>query len=239
MGIIHLKIMSILFIPPSQQIVRSSPLFANLSDAQIKEVSQSLTKRVFPKKKHVFHQDDPDKLIYFIESGFVKIQTEYNEKTMILRVLGRNEMFGLLPIFDVLFQKTTVTAIEDTTVYAIEHTQFLHWFHTWRDLSLNVLQVTADILRQANQSVIDSIVLNSSQQIAKVLLSLADSCGRLVGETIHISSLTQIELSQIVGLNRVSTNKILCHFNESGWIDHRRQLIVIRNRDALQNLIGE
>jgi len=98
------------------------------------------------------------------------------------------------------------------------------------ELAFKVIEILCARLRQTSEQVEDLMFLDLPTRLAKAVSRLVDEAG---GTWPRKISITQRELSQLIGMSRESTNKQLRSWAQAGWIRLERGCIVVLRPDAL------
>jgi len=116
----------------------------------------------------------------------------------------------------------------------IDRRDFLPLLKSRPELALKLIEVLCARLRQTSEQVEDTIFLDLPERLAKVLLRLTDH----EAEARRVT-LTQRELSHIIGMSRESTNKQLRAWESRNWVRLERGGIAILQPDALARVVAQ
>ena len=79
----------------------SIPIFIDLDEQELKDVSESCTPRNYPKNSMIILEEEFGDIVFIIVTGTVKITRVNDEgKEVILSLLGPGEIFGEMAILD-------------------------------------------------------------------------------------------------------------------------------------------
>lgn len=222
-----------------QEVLRTVPFFSDLTDSELSELGKSLVRRRFSAGQVIFHLGDPGGLLYIIETGRIKIffpNTEGNE--VVLAILGQDEFFGELALFDDSPRSATAETVENTTVYTLNRNECLRYLTSNPDLSIKMLSTLARRIRLMNEQISDVFFLDLPGRLARKLLTLAEDHGEEVENGVRIPmQLTQTDLAEMTGATRVSVNKALRRFRNAEWVSVKQKRFTIHNAEALEDLI--
>jgi CRP-like cAMP-binding protein len=102
---------------------------------------------------------------------------------------------------------------------------------------MQIIETLCTRLRRTSEQVQDVTFLNLPTRLAKALLRLvADAEGPASTRKVTI---TQREISQIIGRSRESTNKQLRIWVKQGWIRLERGAVTVLRRDKLAEVAAE
>jgi CRP-like cAMP-binding protein len=79
----------------------SIPIFIDLDEQELEDVSESCTPRNYPKNSMIILEEEFGDIVFIIVTGTVKITRVNDEgKEVILSLLGPGEIFGEMAILD-------------------------------------------------------------------------------------------------------------------------------------------
>ncbi len=196
------------------------PLFADLDDESLRELSAVARKRVFRQGEVIFHRDDPGQVLYIVKEGKVKIAlTSPDGQEVSLTVFGAGECFGELSILDGEPRSADAIALERVELYALQRQDFVNVVMNHPKIAVQVMKVISQRLRQADQQIEDLLFLDVYGRVAKKLLELSETHGVPTAQGVRIElRLTQQELASMVGASRESVNKVMGYFTDKRYI---------------------
>lgn len=213
-----------------------APLFSALDAEAAAALRASMMEKRIPRSGVIFSEGEPGDRMYVILDGKVKLgQSSPDGRESLLAVLGPGEVFGELSLFDPGPRTATATAVTDTIVIGLGHSDLRPWLTGRPEVAEALLQSLAQRLRRTNEALADLVFSDVPGRVAKQLLELADKFGQPGSDGVLVHhDLTQEELAQLVGASRETVNKALADFTQRGWIevDQRQVLIVDMERLA-------
>ncbi len=214
------------------------PLFASLKPAHLDEIAGKLALRSYKRGATVFHKDDAGSTLYIVQSGQVKISAPSPEgEETILTILTDGDFFGELSILDGKPRSATATAMEATSAYALDRTDFLDVVRADPELAIEILSALSKRLRRTDILLQDAFFLDMPGRLAKQLLELAERHGVETDEGLKIDMrLTQHDLARAIGASRESVNRLLGQLQDEGLISMSKQHIHIHRLDELRGL---
>src|SRR5690606_25949274 len=115
----------------------------------------------------------------------------------LLALLGPGQMFGELSLFDRGPRSSTASAVTDTTLFSLNHTDLLAWLSGRPEVARGLLLQLASRLRQSMGVQTDLVFSDVPGRVAKQLLDLARRFGVTSDEGVRVGhDLTQEELAQ-------------------------------------------
>ena len=219
--------------------LKQVPLFAGLTEEDIRELMAVARKRTFRSGEVIFHRDDPGQVLYVIKEGKVKISlVSPDGQEIVLTVLGKGECFGEFTILDELPRSADAITLEKVECYTLQRSDFHNAILKNPKIAIQVLQVLTKRLRINDQMVEDLIFLDVYGRVAKKLLELAETHGEKIENGTRINvRLTQQELASMVGASRESVNKVMGYFTDKNFISTDKHRITLHRITELKRRI--
>jgi CRP-like cAMP-binding protein len=198
----------------------NTPLFAALDEETAGQLLESMDRIHLNRGETVFHEGDPGDSLYIILSGKVKLgRSSADGRESLLSVLGPGEMFGELSVFDPGPRLSSATAVSETELVSLGHTQLRAFLQEHPEVPMQMLSGLAHRLRRTNEDLSDLVFTDVPGRVAKALLDLSARFGTRTDKGVLVKhDLTQEELAQLVGASRETVNKALADFASRGWI---------------------
>jgi CRP/FNR family transcriptional regulator, cyclic AMP receptor protein len=224
-------------LPDKLSLLRNHPLFRELPPATLDHISAYLRRRSVPKGTVIFRKGDPGVGMIGVLSGAVRISVASADgRDVVLNIIREGEVFGEIALLDGRARTADATTMSDCELMTIERREFIPFLRSQPDVTLKLMEILCSRLRRTSEQVHEMTFLNLSTRIAKTLMRLAEKAkdtGR--GGKVTI---TQREISQIVGRSRESTNKRLRAWEKSGWIRLQRGSVTVLMPDKLEHIVA-
>lgn len=219
------------------EAVRKAPLFAALNDADAEALLQSMSRKQVPRGSELFSEGDPGDSLYVITAGKVKLgRRSADGRENLLAILGMGEMLGELSLFDPGPRTATATAIADTELVGLAHSDMTEFLKDRPEVGMTMLGALARRLRRTNEALGDLVFTDVPGRVAKALLDLSSRFGKPVDDGVLVAhDLTQEELAQLVGASRETVNKALADFSSRGWIKLEARAVTLLDVERLQH----
>ncbi|GMG80848.1 cation:proton antiporter [Paralimibaculum aggregatum] len=101
------------------ELIRQSPLFADLGEAALKRLGRALRARYVDAGEVIIHKDSPPRSVFFIASGAVELESAGQTWR-----LGRGEMVGQMAILTRKVPRAEVRAIAPSTLLVLDEARF-------------------------------------------------------------------------------------------------------------------
>ena len=177
---------------------------------------------------NVYARGDRDEMIYFIESGQIKLLMLASEgKECILAIHTAGDIFGELCLSELGSRQETATAMKATTLKQIPSNQFFARLN--RD-SLFEGFVRYLAVRVADQQhvIANLVTVDTEQRLGKTLLQLARTMGKKDPRSIRIElKISHEELSEMVGTTRPRISMFMQRFRNLGLIETNKEHFLV------------
>jgi len=173
-----------------------------------------------PKHDNVYTIGDHVEMVYFIESGEVKLVSVSPEgRECMLAIHTSGDIFGELCLSGLGGRLETATAMEDTVVKQVPCGRFLERLS--RDSLLEGFVRYLAVRVADQQEVIANLVtVNSEQRLGKTLLQLARKLGKKDPRSVLIKlKISHEELASMVGTTRPRISMFMQRFKNLGLIE--------------------
>lgn len=210
-----------------------SPVFAPLSPKERLDLAARMRAKHYARNEVVFHSDDPATHCYLIASGTVKISAQQEDGHEVVIALVRGgELVGELALFDSEPRSATVTAITETTVFALSSKDFTDTLQHNPAAMQQLLVLLARRIRRSTGHIEDLVFLDLPGRVAKSLIDQNE-----LGGTSGTVQLTQEEIASFVGATRVAVNRVLVDLERRGALRLGRGQVAIIDAELLKKEI--
>ncbi len=172
------------------------------------------------KHDHVYTCGDNDELVYFIESGQIKLlMLSPDGKECLLAIHAAGDIFGELCLSGLGARLESAMAMEETVIKQIPCSKF--FARLSRDaLFEGFVQYLAVRIADQQQVIANLVTVDSEQRLGKTLLQLARTLGKKDPRSIRIElRITHEELSEMVGTTRPRVSLFMQRFRNLGLIE--------------------
>jgi CRP/FNR family cyclic AMP-dependent transcriptional regulator len=203
-----------------------------LRDSLQNETLNSRSVKV-PRHENVYNTGDGDGMIYFIETGQVKLLMLSSEgKECILGIHTEGDIFGELCLSGLGERLETATAMKATSLKQIPSVQF--FARLGRDsLWQGFVRYLAVRIADQQQIIANLVTVDSEQRLGQTLLQLARTMGKKDPRSIRIElRITHEELSEMVGTTP-APSLFMQRFHNLGLIEtNRDRFLIIKEKSS-------
>lgn len=219
-------------------LLRRHMLFRELPAPVIERIGSYMKSRKVARGATIFTKGDPGTGLMGVVSGSVKISVASAEgRDIVLNIIHAGEVFGEIALLDGLPRTADAIAMTDCELAVIERRDFVEFLRSHPDITLKFIEILCGRLRRTSEQVQDLTFLDLPARLAKALLRLTAEI-ELSARTRRVT-ITQEEISQIIGRSRESTNKQLREWTKCGWIRLERGGVTILAPDKLAKIADE
>jgi CRP/FNR family cyclic AMP-dependent transcriptional regulator len=220
--------------------LRHAGFFCELPKQSVEDLDKIKYASTFPPGAVLFVEGQTPRGVYVICSGRVKLTTASRDgKTLILRIAQAGEILGLHGTVSGKPYELTAETLQPCQLDFVKREDFLKFLQTHADACLNAAQHLSQDCQSAYE-MIRSLGLSHSvsEKLARLLLEWAID-GEETAEGIRIKiALTHEEIAQLIGTSRETVTRVLGEFREKEFAQLRGSTLLIRNRAALEKLVG-
>jgi CRP-like cAMP-binding protein len=219
-------------------LLRNHPLFRNLSPTVIEHLGSYMKTRRVARGAAIFAKGDPGSGLMGILKGTVKISVASADgKDVVLNIFREGDLFGEIALLDGRPRTADATAMSDCELVVIERRDFVPFLRDNPDVTLKFIEILCSRLRHTSEQVQDVTFLNLPARLAKALLELTGAADASAPQ--RKVTITQREISQIIGRSRESTNKQLRAWVKRGWVRLERGGVSVLEPKKLAALAAE
>jgi CRP-like cAMP-binding protein len=219
----------------TKDIIKSVPLFRNLSPVQINMIEKVARIEKMKKNSFIFYQNDKGSTLFIVLSGMVRIQYKSSDgRVKTFAMLSEGEFFGEMAILTESSRSASAEAIVETDVMLIEKEGFMELLKKDAAFCIEILKVVCARLETADRQIETLTFKNLPGRVAGQMFELAKKYGKKQDGGILIDiRITHQELADMVGTNRESISKIIAQFKAENSLDVKGHLFFISDAEKL------
>ena len=220
-----------------QQTLQAEQFKQQLRDSLQRETFNSRAIKI-ARHSNVYTCGDHDEMVYFIESGQIKLlMLSSDGRECLLAIHSAGDIFGELCLSGSSPRLETATAMKATTLKQIPSGQF--FAHLSRDsLFEGYVRYLAVRVADQQQVIANLVTVDSEQRLGQTLLQLGRTMGKKDPRSIRIElRITHEELSEMVGTTRPRISLFMQRFHNLGLIEtNQDHFLVIKENKLAQYL---
>jgi CRP/FNR family transcriptional regulator, cyclic AMP receptor protein len=222
-----------------QQTPQSDEFKQQLRNSLQRETQNSRAIKI-TRHSNVYSCGDQDEMVYFIESGQIKLLMLSSEgKECLLAIHSAGDVFGELCLSGLGTRLETATAMKQTMLKQIHSSQFLGRLS--RDsLFEGFVRYLAVRIADQQQVIANLVTVDSEQRLGQTLLQLARTMGKKDPRSIRIElRISHEELSEMVGTTRPRISLFMQRFHNLGLIETNREHFLIIKEKKLTDYLAQ
>ncbi len=221
-------------------LLREVDLFAGLSGAELKEISQTLPMRTCQVGGLVTSPDDHDERLYVVKRGRVRLyRLTPGGKQLTLEILDKGRIVGRMSWLGQQLTDAYAEALEDTLICSFTPQELQRLIDRFPSVGVNIIRYLSGRLAASEREREVMAFRSVEQRLAARLVELVERFGQPVdGGTAIDARLTQQELADMIGTSRETLATTVASLRQQGVLDMHNQRVVIRDLVRVRELAG-
>lgn len=188
----------------------------------------------YHKNDIIYMQGDTATSLYLIKKGRVRVyyvSKDGDEAT--LEIVEKGRVIGESSFIQQSKRPTTVSAINDVELISCSLEDMYPYLSESKELTILLFQLLSDTCNYLSSLLNQSYFYNRYEKVADFLLEQTANANKDRNISEDCIPYSHEEIALCVGLNRVTTTKILNHFGKLGYIKQKYKKVIIIDRQAL------
>jgi CRP-like cAMP-binding protein len=213
-----------------KELLRTVPLFSELSDADITSLGRLASRRRYPKDTVVFFENEEGDFFFMIVEGRIKVTILGDDgREIILSMLGPGDFFGEMALLDNEPRSATAIAVEESELLSLHRTDFQGTIGDNPAISAALIKVLSTRLRRANHQISTLALLDVYGRVARVILDMAREEGRRLKDgRIAFRRATHQEIANRIGTTRETVTRMLKDLERQGLVKIEGRELVLQ-----------
>lgn len=218
------------------EVLRSIPLFSELNDEELIEISKQTVRQVYKKDNMVLIEEEVGSTMFIILDGRVKISRISDEgREVILSILCDGDFFGEMSILDGHTRSANAVTLEDTEMLIFRRENFLQMLYDYPQVAINLLKELAHRLRRSDSQIKSLSLQNALGRVASTILRIADDSGTIKHGKVEIASLPpQQDLANMAGTSRETISRVIKSLSQLGYVKKEGSKLIILEYDRFK-----
>ena len=219
-----------------ETLVRQSPLFADISATECREIAAAAHEKHFARRQTIFVEGDPVRRVVLLTSGSAKIvQLGQSGTEVILGLRGPGEVVGTVGLRPQDRHCATAGALASSTALVWDAAAFETFAQRSTHLRRNITNILCRQLHELEERYREISTERVSVRLSHQLVRLLNQVGRRVNGRLEIR-LSREELAQLTGTTLFTVSRLLSDWNHRGIVSTRREAVSVHNFQALTEL---
>jgi len=222
-----------------QQTPQADEFKRQLRDSLQRETVSSGAIKI-ERHSNVYTCGDHDEMVYFIESGQIKLlMLSSDGRECLLAIHSGGDIFGELSLSGLGARLETATAMKATTLKQISCAQFFACLS--RDsLFEGFVRYLAVRVADQQQVIANLVTVDSEQRLGQTLLQLARTMGKKDPRSIRIElKISHEELSEMVGTTRPRISLFMQRFHNLGLLETNKDRFLVIKEQRLTEYLAQ
>lgn len=217
-------------------VLKKTPLFANLTDAELEALAARTSRRHFRQGERLFEEGDACSGLFLVARGKVRIFTMSPAgREQVLAVEGPGSSFAELPVFDGGNYPAGASAVEETEVLFVSRKDFQNFCREHPDVALKVIAVVGSRLRRLVGIIEELSFTTVRQRLISLILRLAESAGTPHRQGIRVElPKSHQDLAAELGTVRELVSRNLSRLQAEGLLDVDARTIFVKDLAGLK-----
>ena len=213
------------------QLLKTVPLFASLSDEELRVLQPALQQRSFPRSTFILRAGEETDALYVILSGRVKVLIPDDQgREVILAVLGQKDFFGEMGLFDDQGRSASVETMEASQLLRLSKSGFLACLRDNFEFTMLVIRNLTKRLREADRKIESLALIDVYGRVARLLLESAET---IDGELVVPHAPPKQEIARMIGASREMVSRVVKDLQERGYIRAEKRRVYLLDREAM------
>lgn len=221
-------------------LLRDVDLFADLTPAQLREISQTLPMQTCHVGGLVTSPDDHDERLYVIKRGRLRLyRLTPDGKQLTLEILDKGRIVGRMAWLGQQLTDAYAEAIEDALICSFTPQELQRLIDRFPGVGVNIIRYLSGRLAVSEREREVMAFRSVEQRLAARLIELVERFGQPVDDGTAIDArLTQQELADMIGTSRETLATTVAGLREQGVIEMHNQRVVVLDLERVHDLAG-
>lgn len=210
-------------------ILAGTVLLEGLAVDQLEVVASRGRRRTAARGERLFLEGDAAEQVGVVLSGRLKlVQLSPDGREVILRLVGRGELFGAVALFEGSAYPAAAVVMEDAEVLLWSGAVLRAAMLEAPQLALNALRLLSLRLRRTQERLRQLATERVERRVAHTLLRLVRHAGRRTDDGVEIDMpVTRQEIAELSGTTLFTVSRVVSAWEEAGLVRAGRQRIVV------------
>ncbi|MBD8497841.1 Crp/Fnr family transcriptional regulator [Paenibacillus arenosi] len=218
--------------------LRQVTFFQDLPEHAIQELLPKLKHRHFKKNHTIIYEEDTNRDIFIIRSGFVKVYRIEEDKEFIFNFFFPGETVGEVEAIDPASARiASIEAMDNVQAWMLSGEDFMHLTERYPSILRRAYCQLVDNIRVLNRKICYLSFMDVRRKCANLLLDLSTNLGTEDSGYIQIQyKFPHHVLANMIGVTRESLSKTLKEFQDEGIISVNQKTITIMNLKKMSDI---
>ena len=215
--------------------MRSCRFFETLDEETLRLIRPTARRVLQPRNTVVFHEGEPCRGLYIVESGAIKIYRESADaREHVIYIASPGDAFGEAALLLGRGYPASAAAVQDSALILLRKDDFLQLLREHPDISFRMMAAMAEWAHRLVNSIESLTLKDAGARFADYILSRAPD-GSGDGVTIDLGMPKQV-LASHLGMTGETLSRLLARFEEDHLITAQGRKLKLLSTEDLRDL---
>jgi CRP-like cAMP-binding protein len=210
-------------------------MLEGLDNSSMEEMDRRSRMRTSNKKEILYFPEEPNRTIYFLKEGKVKIsRVSEDGRTTTLQLIGPGEIFGETSILGQETHENIAEVVEDAVICTISKEMFQQMIEKNPRLNLQINKFIGFRLRKIEAHIEDLVFMDAKERILAFLRRYVNTFGKkLIDGWMVRPFLTHQEIADLTATSRQTVTAVLNEMVHEEKVEYSRRHFRVKSADWL------
>lgn len=213
-------------------------LLASLTPSDQRLVVARTHRHRYAKGETLFHEGDLAETVHFVQEGRVVARRSTSHGDVVTyAVIGPGEAFGEMAMLAEDHRRSsTIVAIEPVVTLTLRFDDFRRLCDEHPAVQALLVRMLAQRVDRLSTHLVDALYLPADRRVLRTLVDLSREYAEPAGAAQVTLPLTQVDVAELSGASRPTTNRYLRRLEQDGLLRLNRGHVTILDMEALRRL---
>jgi len=223
-----------------EQTLAGIDLFDDLNKQELAIVEQRCRWRVFAPHQQIIDRGSPSRDVFFVIRGKVRIVNySFSGRGITLDELHEGGYFGELSAIDSQPRSARVVSLSESLIGSMAQKHFLETLQEHPKMALQVMAHLSQLLRAANQRIMDLSTLGANNRVHADLLRLISELGIESGPATLDPVPVHNDIASRVSTTRETVARVMNDLARRGIVEKQGTALFIKDVERLRDMVEE
>ncbi len=224
----------------TEQLSDIFSLFHNINTDILERLLSIANQEKYESEEVIVDEESWGKAIYFVISGWVKIESLYHETNITLEIIGKGGFFGEEGILSNNVINSRVTTISNVELLTIPAQRFIQFLYQYTQIQNRLLILAVSKVTEY-QKYCQFHRQPMKVRLVKILISLADKYGEITEKGTKIYNFLFKDLADLAQLSHSECRQIMNKLEKKNLIEieSQKNTLNLPNLKLLHHMIGK
>ncbi len=221
--------------------IDSLPLFEGTSEAFRTEMNKLLRWKNYEAGQNILNREDDNSDLLFVHKGKVRVVIyTLSGREVTLDDIGAGGFLGEMAAIDKEPRSASVVALEPSEIAFLPAEKFKDGLNKESQLALRIMQRMSEIIRQANERIVELSTLGANNRIHAEILRLARKDGIEKDGKIYISPIpVHSDIAARISTVRETVARTMSDLAKQGIVTRENSALVVHDMKRLEKMVQE